>query len=69
MESTKTGISKPLNKIDLRKVLSEMENDYQKIKINIINYEKDYDYTINNISLEEDIEKNHTNNFKNINEL
>jgi len=69
MESTKTGINKPLNKIDLRKVLSEMENDYQKIKINIINYEKDYDHTINNISVEEDIEKIHSNNFKNINDL
>ena len=38
MEGTKTGIKKPLNKIDLRKVLSKMENDYEKIKINIANY-------------------------------
>lgn len=68
MESTKTGINKPLNKMDLRKILNEMETDYEKIKINIANYEKDYDNTISNISTD-DIEKMHTNNFKNINEL
>ncbi len=62
--------NKPLNKIiDLRKVLKEMETCYEKIKINIANYEKDYDNTINNISTEEDLEKSHSNNFKNISEL
>jgi len=68
MESTDTGIKKPLNKIDLRKVLSEMETDYEKIKINIANYEKDYDNTIYNLS-NDDTEKIHANNSKNINEL
>lgn len=68
MESTKTAMNKPLNKIDLRRVLTEMETDYEKIKINIANYEKDYDNTINNISTD-DLEKYHNNNFKNINEL
>lgn len=68
MESSKTGINKPLNNIDLRKVLSEMETDYEKMKINISNYEKDYDNTINSLSTD-DIEKIQSNNFKNINEL
>jgi len=68
MESTKTGIKKPLNKIHFRKVLFEMEIDYEKIKINIANYEKDYDNTINNLSTD-DTEKIHANNSKNINEL
>lgn len=68
MENTKTAINKPLNRIDLRGVLIEMEIDYEKIKINVANYEKDYDNTINNISTD-DLEKNHSNNFKNINEL
>ncbi len=69
MESNTPSINKPLNKIDLRKVLSGMENDYQKIKINISNYEKDYDLTINNISLEDDFQNNNDDNSKNINEL
>jgi len=68
MENTKTAINKPLNRIDLRGVLIEMEIDYEKIKINVANYEKDYDNTINNISTD-DLEKNHSNNFKNINDL
>jgi len=55
--------------MDLRKVLSEMENDYEKIKLYIMNYEKDYDNTIKNISMD-DIEKNHfENNYRNINDL
>ena len=61
MESTKTGIKKPLNKIHFRKVLFEMEIDYEKIKINIANYEKDYDNTINNLSTDV-TEKIHANN-------
>lgn len=69
MESTKTSMNRPLNKMDLRKVLSEMENDYEKIKLYIMNYEKDYDNTIKNISMD-DIEKNHfENNYRNINDL
>lgn len=69
MESTKTGMNRPLNKMDLRKVLSQMENDYEKINLYILNYEKDYYNTINNISMD-DIEKSHfEKNYKNINDL
>lgn len=72
MESIKSDIKTPLNKINLRKELADMEEDYDKIKAFIFTYEKDYENTINNISLTNDStleSKNSMNSLNNFNEM